>query len=150
MRDEKVSRDWELLKYLAAAGTPLKRGRNFTPADGLGFDSENPHPGTILINETMAREFYPGEDPICKRIFFDYAVQRAKLRGVPVVRYEIVGVVGDVSASLDRAPQPALYRPLLDGTYSSATVLMHTHVSPQSVAAGAIQEIQVGPFAGGL
>ena len=137
-----VAREWSIDPgYLAAAGIPFLRGRNFTPRDGLGFDPKNPHPGTILINQAMAHEFFPGEDPIGKRIFFDYAVQRAKLQGGPVVKYEIVGVVGDTVASLDRAPEPTLYRPLLDGDYGRATILLHTRVAPQAVADAALREI---------
>jgi putative ABC transport system permease protein len=127
--------------YLTAAGVPLLHGRNFAAADGIGFDPANPRPGTILINDSMAREFYPGENPIGKRIFFDFAVQSAKLRGLPVPRYEIVGIVGDIVPSLDRAPQAALYRPLLDVGPGGATVLLYTRVAPQSVAPAALQEI---------
>ena len=137
-----VAHEWSIdPDYLATAGIPLERGRNLTPQDGLGFDEKHPRPGTILINESMAREFFPGEDPVGKRIFFDYEVQRAKLGGAPVTKFEIVGVVGDVVAALDREPQSTLYRPLLDGAYGGATVLLHTVVAPQSVAGAAMREI---------
>ena len=59
-----VAREWSIdPNYLAAAGTPLLRGRNFTKQDGIGFDRKNPRPGSILISEVMARQFFAGEDP---------------------------------------------------------------------------------------
>jgi predicted permease len=127
--------------YLAAAGIPLLKGRNLTPRDGTGFDNKNPRPGSILINEAMAREFFPGEDPIGKRIFYDFEFQRGKLQGLPVPKYQIVGVTGDVRSMLDRNPQPQMYRPLLDVGGGGATILIHTQVAPQSIAGAAAGEI---------
>jgi len=127
--------------YLAAAGVPLLQGRNLTLHDGLGPDAKNPKLGSILVNEAMAREFFPGEDPVGKRIFYDYQVQRNKLQGLPIPKYEIVGVVGDVRATLDRNPQPQMYRPLLDVGGGGATVLFHTLVAPQSLTEAALNEI---------
>lgn len=128
--------------YLAAAGIPLLKGRNLTLHDGVGADDKNPRLGSIVINEAMAREFFPGENPIGKRIFYDFEVQRNKLQGLPIPKYEIVGVVGDVRATLDRNPQPQMYRPLLDVAGGSATVLLHTLVAPQSLTGAALTEIQ--------
>ena len=127
--------------YLAAAGLPLLRGRNFTRQDGIGFDRKNPRPGSLVISEKMAQAFFPGEDPIGKRIFFDYAVQGNRLQGTPIPKYEIVGVVGDVVASLDRDKQPTLYTPLMDSNYAGETVMLHTKVAPRTVAAAAVNEI---------
>jgi putative ABC transport system permease protein len=137
-----VAREWSIDPgYLETGGIPLLRGRNFTRQDGIGFDPKNPRPGTVLINEALAREFFPEENPIGKRIFFDFAVQRSKNDGSPVPKYEIVGIVGDVHAMLDRKPEPALYRPLLDGSYGSAAILLHTRFAPGSVSAAALRQI---------
>jgi len=137
-----MAREWSVdPNFLAAAGLPLRRGRNFTARDGIGFDAKSPRPGAILISESMAREFFPGEDPIGKRIFFDYEVQRSKLEGAPTPKYEIIGIVGDTAAFLDRKPQSTLYRPLLDGLYGGATILLRTDVTPSSVATAALCEI---------
>jgi putative ABC transport system permease protein len=127
--------------YLAAAGIPLLRGRNLALGDGIGFDNKNPKVGSILINETMAREFFAGENPIGKLIFYDFEVQRGKMQGLPVPKYEIVGVVGDVRSRLERNPQPQMYAPLLDTGGGSATVLMHTLVTAQSATGAALGEI---------
>jgi predicted permease len=129
------------LSYFTAAGIPLLRGRTFTERDGIGPDVNDPKLGSILISESMAKTVFPGEDPIGKRIFFDFEVQRGRLQAVPVPRYQIIGVVGDVLAALDAQPSPTLYRPLLDVANAGATVLMHTAVDPKSVIRPAQDEI---------
>ena len=127
--------------YFTAAGIPLLQGRTFTERDGIGSDLNNPKLGSILISESMAKRVFPGEDPIGKQIFFDFEVQRGRIQAVPVPRYQIIGVVGDVLAALDAQPSPTLYRPLLDVANAGATVLMHTAVDPKSVIRPAQDEI---------
>jgi len=65
--------------YFRTMGIPLRRGRLFGEQDRSGADS------VALINETLARRFWPGEDPIGHRIRF--------MGGDPMT---IVGIVGDV------------------------------------------------------
>jgi predicted permease len=50
--------------YFAAIGTPLLRGRDFTSSDATGA------PSVVVINETMAEQFWPGQDAIGKRFKF--------------------------------------------------------------------------------
>jgi len=127
--------------YFSAAGIPLLRGRTFNERDGTGSDLNNPRLGSILISESMAKTVFPGEDPIGKQIFFDFEVQRGRLQGVPVPKYQIIGVVGDVLSALDAQPSPTLYRPLLDVANAGATVLLHTTVEPKSVVGPAQDKI---------
>jgi len=68
--------------YLATLKGSLVRGRWFTPAD----TATTPH--VIVINETLARKYYPGEDPIGKKIG-DGDLTPKSIR-------EIVGVIADV------------------------------------------------------
>lgn len=119
--------------YFAAAGIPLVRGRGFTREDGVGFDAKNPKPGRIVISERMARQFFPGEEAIGKRIFFDYEVQREKVEGLPAPRYEIVGVVGDTRHALHEDIAPTMYRPLLDIAPRGFSIVLHTSIEPRSV-----------------
>ena len=121
--------------YFATVAVPLRRGRVFTPRDGVGFDANKPRLGAIIISESMAKTVFPDEDPIGKRVFFDYEVQRERNQGFPAPRYEIVGIVGDVRATLDRPVQPTLYRPILDLANSNVTMLLHTAVEPQTLIA---------------
>jgi len=79
--------------YLRAAGQPLIAGRTFTSAD-----REDTQLG-MLVNERMARELWPGEDPIGREI---------RIGGR--TPYRVVGVVGDVRQyGLDREPDPEMY-----------------------------------------
>jgi predicted permease len=121
-------------RYFTAAGIPLVRGRWFTNEDGVGPDPQHPRLGKIVISQAMAKAFFDGEDPIGKRVFFDFEVQRERLQGFPAPRYDIVGIVGDVVPALDAPIRPSLYRPLLDLGFNGATILVHTAVEPLSAA----------------
>jgi len=66
--------------YFAAMGTPLVRGRVFDEHDGPGV------PHTVVINQALARRYYPGEDPIGKVLTIQWGDQP----------YHIIGMVGDV------------------------------------------------------
>ncbi|HTG13661.1 MAG TPA: ABC transporter permease, partial [Blastocatellia bacterium] len=79
--------------YFRAIGIPLLRGRALTDAD-LSRTPEN-----VLINETFARRFFAGEDPIGRRI-----------RALDEEFHEIIGVVGDARQwGLDRDADPEIY-----------------------------------------
>jgi predicted permease len=69
--------------YFEALEIPLIRGRTFAPADGPDA------PLVVVINETLARQYFPGEDPVGKRIAYDRAATAESNW------YEIVGIVGD-------------------------------------------------------
>ena len=82
--------------YLPTIGAQLMRGRNFTQED------DPSRPQVTIINQAMARTYFPGEDPIGKRIV---------LGDNPVAK-EIVGIIEDIKEGpLDAATQPALYFP---------------------------------------
>src|SRR5262249_55739650 len=117
------------------------RGRTFTNEDGVGFDLQHPRVGKIVISQAMANAYFADEDPIGKRIFFDFEVQRERNQGIPAPRYEIVGLVGDVVPALDTRVRPALYRPLLDVANGGASIVVHTAVEPLSVASSIGNEV---------
>src|SRR5581483_4728762 len=127
--------------YFAAAGIPLLRGRVFTRRDGIGFDEKHPRPGVIIISESLAKRFFGGEDPIGRHIYIGFDVERNKFQGLPVPRYEVIGVVGDVLQSLDSRVEPTIYLPLLDGTFDRVHIVLHTSVEPHSVTAAARKAI---------
>jgi putative ABC transport system permease protein len=85
--------------YFAVLGIPLKRGRVFDQTD---VRDRQP---TAIVNETFARRYFPGEDPIGKRVDFEGNERSRRWR-------TIVGVVGDVrDRGVDRAAEPQLYMP---------------------------------------
>jgi putative ABC transport system permease protein len=128
--------------FLAAAGVPLLRGRNFTSNDGIGFDPDHPKPGTMLISESLAKQYFTGEDPLGRYITIGNDVEQNKQSGKPVPRYQVIGVVGDVLKHLDKKIQPTFYVPLLDGHYNDIYILLHTTVEPHSVTGAVRAEIQ--------
>jgi putative ABC transport system permease protein len=90
--------------YLLTARVPLKAGRDFTPQDTRDRTL------VTIVNETLARTMWPGENPIGKR----FACCEAGPKGrMDPVWHEVVGVVADVRAwGLDRQVQPEFYIPL--------------------------------------
>ena len=83
--------------YFAAMEIPLVRGRLFQDSDG----ADAPH--AAVISQTMARRFWPNEDPIGRQI------QYGNMDG-DVRLLHVVGVVGDVrDQGLDAEPRPIVY-----------------------------------------
>lgn len=90
--------------YLATVRIPLKVGRDFVPQDTRDTKL------VAIVNDTLARTMWPGENAIGKR--FSCCEAGPKGRMDPVW-HEVIGVVGDVRAwGLDRQVQPEFYIPL--------------------------------------
>ena len=90
--------------YLSTARVPLKEGRDFTAQDTRDTTL------VTIVNETLGRTMWPGENPIGKR--FACCEPGPKGRMDPVW-HVVVGVVGDVRAQgLDRQVQPEFYLPM--------------------------------------
>jgi len=99
-------------EYLPAIGLRLVRGRFFTERD-----SEKAPP-VAVINETFARQFFPGEDPLGRRIYL--------MKG-PLKFSEIVGVVADVKQSGLGSPSTAqAYEPFAQWSFGTIEVLVRT------------------------
>jgi putative ABC transport system permease protein len=101
--------------YFRALGVPVLRGRAFTAADREGA------PLVCLINQTLAREFFPGEDPLGKRL-------RQGGTDRPTNQFmEIVGVVGDVRyEGLNAKVQPAYYEPFAQTAWSDMSLVVRS------------------------
>jgi predicted permease len=115
--------------WLEAMKIPLKDGRDFRPADR--------HPGAALVNETFAKIYFDGVDPVGKT--FDLNMDEGGR-----LRYEIVGLVGDVRYKDLREPiLPQLYVPFYSidatgaaGKRGSGILLVHTSgLNPRALAA---------------
>jgi putative ABC transport system permease protein len=81
--------------YFEALGIPLVRGRLFDARDRQGS------PLVVLVNETFARQHFPGEDPIGRRIAYERAATPES------TWYEIVGIVGDQAQESPAQPARA-------------------------------------------
>ncbi|HEV3279446.1 MAG TPA: ABC transporter permease [Terriglobia bacterium] len=113
---------------------PIRKGRDFTGQDGAAA------PGVVIISETMARQFWPGQDPIGKQMKPGYPASSLVCT--------VVGVAGDVRhwLSIEEPPVayypysqiPASYVPLLENYF---TLTMRTAGDPESLVAAVRQEI---------
>ena len=91
--------------FLETTGVRLLEGRTLAPSDFT------PTPSVVLVNQTFARRYYPGEDPVGKRFAF-----AERDRDLP---QDIIGVVQDVRLQSVRQPAPpTVFVPLrgLNGT----------------------------------
>ena len=120
--------------YFRAMGIPLLRGRTFNEQDG------GDAPGVVIINETLARRHFPGEDPLGKRLGFSG----------PTDWREIVGVVRDTrNYGLDEEVKPEAYMPYtqsapgyLAGSISGMILVARTASDPQGMSAAIKREVQ--------
>ena len=113
--------------YFDVMGIPL-RGRDFRD------DEKAKEQRVAIVNETFARKFYPGQDPIGKR--FNW-------RGPKEPMWEIVGVVPEGKYnSLGEDPKPALYTPLYRDYSGSATLVARTRGDPHAVLSALRAEVQ--------
>ena len=111
--------------YFGMMDVRLLRGRGFATAD-------LPHsPRAIVVNETMARRRWPGEDPIGKRLWMNCGNHETP------VEASVVGVVRDTKIqSLDEPPLPLLYVSRLQVWWNGYfALIVHTQGDSQTVAA---------------
>jgi putative ABC transport system permease protein len=112
-------------------GARLLRGRDFTEADTLAA------PGVVLINETLARRYFPNEDPIGQR--FKMGSQQPPLSATNVWGLpewsEIVGLISDVK-SLNPHPEavPEVYQSYWQYPMQGPTLLVRTTGDPTTLA----------------
>jgi putative ABC transport system permease protein len=103
---------------LELMGTKLLRGRYILPSDT--FES----PGVLVVNESWANAFFPGEDPIGKRVKINSWKDDPK-----AVEQTVVGVVADLKTKgLDQAPGTEVFIPL----YQYAQLSWRTPDKPRS------------------
>ena len=116
--------------YFATMGIPLTRGREFTSRDD--YDANF----VAIISAALARETFPNEDPVGRRIQC----------GLDSLNWmTIVGVVGDVRQdSPASAPAPELYMPLKQHPFhaNELQVVVRAQVEPGSLAGAVRQKIQ--------
>jgi putative ABC transport system permease protein len=110
--------------YFRAMSIPLMKGRAFTERDARDA------PPVLIVNETLARSFFPGEDPIGKR---------AKVYPFKT-SCEIVGIVGDVKhRSLDVEAGPEFYVSYLQSPQPIMSLVARTNLSEPAGLAPAVQ-----------
>ncbi|HLJ89356.1 MAG TPA: ABC transporter permease [Candidatus Angelobacter sp.] len=115
--------------YFKTMEIPLLQGRFFTDRDIAGS-----HP-VIIINQAMARAYFPNENPIGKLI----------TQGLDQTRTEreVIGVVGDVrQSSLSEEPLPGLFVPVDQLPYNLLFLIVRTKSEPSSMTSVVLNSLQ--------
>jgi len=121
---------WVSPDYFKALKIQLLKGRVFTEGDGSDT------PPVLVINEAMARQYWPNEDPIGSRVSFNSRDNQ------PIWR-EIVGVVKDVRhTALDKEPRPQMYFPFTQFPSAFMTLVARTDGDPLGLVAAVRGEVQ--------
>jgi predicted permease len=110
--------------YFQALGVPLVRGRFFND-----WDTGSSAP-VVIINETMARRYWPGEDPIGK------GIKGFDPRGRNDEWVRVIGVVKDMrSRGLERAPMAQIYQAQSQSLDETENLAVRTDASPEMLRA---------------
>jgi putative ABC transport system permease protein len=127
--NERISIGYTLAgpEYFETMKTPLVQGRGFTATD------DEKAPRVVVVNETMARRFWPDQNPIGKRLRLGDAAE-------PV--YEVVGVARDGKYYLlGEGATAFMFLPLRQNYSGGATLIARTSAPPESLAAAIRQEV---------
>ncbi len=101
--------------YFKAMGIPLLRGRLFTPQDNAKA------PRVAVINQTLAKQFFPNEDPLGKQI---------NVQNGPDTFRQIVGIVGDIKQyGVDKETSAQTYEPFAQNPFNTLNFVLRSNGS---------------------
>src|SRR6185369_5182580 len=115
--------------YFRTMEISIVRGRPFTEQDKAGA------PPVVIVNETLARQHWPGQDPLGKRIRFN----ERQLEKAPWM--EVVGVIKDVKHELNIPIEPEYYLPHAQDSWNGMVLVARTSVDPASLSAALRQQV---------
>jgi putative ABC transport system permease protein len=116
--------------YFRVMGIPLLQGRAFSTQDSAEATP------AALVNETLARAFWPGEDPLGRRFKLGPNPEGGSW-------ITVVGVVGDVRHSdLESAPRPEAFLAHAQESWSSMTVVLKVDGDPSSLVAAVTDQVR--------
>jgi putative ABC transport system permease protein len=116
--------------YFRVMRIPLLRGRFFSEQDSPS------NPNVAIISETLARRYFPNQDPIGRQMRFGFPPNNNVPR-------EIIGVVGDLrDVALSRKPGPMMYVPFAQAPLYGGEVVVRSSSSASTVAAGILQSVR--------
>ncbi|MBZ5601174.1 MAG: ABC transporter permease [Acidobacteriia bacterium] len=105
--------------YLRAMRIPVLRGRDLNDSDA----ADRPH--AVLISESMAKRFWPGENPIGQHLRLSFSPEEPR---------EVVGIVGDVKQDgLDTDPSSSLYQAEKQQSLGQLSLVVRTTVKPETL-----------------
>src|SRR5262249_61456111 len=105
--------------YFRTMGIPLRQGRFFSDQD------REDSPPVVIISQEMARQFWPGEDPVGKRLTPSFHAKEGPRL--------IVGVVGDVKRGLDADTSAIMHMPYKQSPRPYMAILARTAPGPQNL-----------------
>ncbi len=109
--------------YFETMGIPIRKGRDFDTRDAYGA------PGVAVVNETLARLYFPGGNAVGQRITPQISFDVNE----PIER-QIIGVVGDVKfRNLSGADKPELYVPHAQMPSPAMTLVVRSDLSPAAL-----------------
>ena len=108
--------------YFRVMGIPLLQGRLFSPEDHSGS------PEVAVIDETMARRYWPSEGPLGKRF-------KEVLPGTDPGWHTVIGVVGDVVTNRDGRAYPWYYHTIRQWSFLHESLVVRTETPPLELAA---------------
>ena len=114
--------------YFQTMGISILKGRSFTDQDKAGSLP------VVIVNETLARKYWPSGDALGKRIRFYGPLERAPWM-------EIVGIVQDVKHELNSPVTPEYYLPHAQDSWNAMVLVARTTVDPGSMAAPIRQQV---------
>ena len=115
--------------YFRTLEIPLLKGRFFNAADKMDA------PGVTIVNQALARKYWPGADPVGKRM-------RVPTRKGPVWA-TIVGLVGDVHhRGLDQPVKPEWYAPLTQASYPSVILAVRSAQDAATLTSAIRREVE--------
>jgi putative ABC transport system permease protein len=123
-------------EYFRMLNIPLRAGREFTESDG-----EN-SPLVAVVSETLARRFFPRDNPIGHKIRFGLDSATNKNRW-----FTVIGIVGDILYDWgERMPEPTIYRYYRQSPQNYTSFVLRTTAPPMQLAEPVRQVIaQVDP-----
>jgi putative ABC transport system permease protein len=128
--------------YFTVMRIELAAGRHFSDRDAAGG------PRVAIVNEAMARRYWPGENPIGRRVALDFEAMkfhpdRAPDLDIPSGMREIVGIVRDIRhGSLRSSPVPEVYVPYQQRPTGDMTLVLRSSGDPLALAAPAREMIR--------
>lgn len=119
--------------YFRTMGIPILQGRDFNERDD---HSATP---VVVVSEAFARQFFPGENPIGKRMqpgISSWENEKTTMR-------EIIGVVADIrNRALNTNPQPVYYLPQAQVPFNEVAMVVKTSNDPHALISSVTREVQ--------
>ena len=117
--------------YFSALGIPILRGRPLLPSDAEGA------PSVKVVSKTLADRYWPGEDPIGKRISYGTDEKNEPQWST------VVGVAGDVrQKGLHAEPRPEAYTSSLQWPSRYMTLIVRSPLDPAALAESVRRELR--------